>query len=132
MGGLGLIVDVGPGISDTHVVRRVVVVNQRVVVEETPLDQQLVRDRRELPPRRDVSDGAGAGTLLNQVRAVVQDLAPSRSSTRRSGSGCSRTSATRAITSSSIFREALIKTKTHILPKGNIQNIYWQKSPALP
>ena len=29
-------------------------------------------------------------------------------------------------------KEALIKTKMHILPKGNMQKIYRQKSPALP
>jgi len=31
-----------------------------------------------------------------------------------------------------IYREALITTRTHILPKGNMQNIYRQKSSALP
>jgi len=31
-----------------------------------------------------------------------------------------------------VIKEALIKTKTHILLKRNMQNIYRQKSPALP
>jgi hypothetical protein len=51
----------------------VVVVHQRVVVLDAVLQQQLVGDVRELPPRRDVAGRALARDLLDQLDALQED-----------------------------------------------------------
>src|SRR3954451_8139422 len=73
-GGGRVIVDFGPSVTDPHVVRGVIVVHQRVVVQESSLQQDLVGDRRELPPRRHVADRLDAGAPLDELGAVVEDL----------------------------------------------------------
>jgi hypothetical protein len=45
---------------------------ERLVVGDAPLQQQLVGDRAELPPRRDIAGGTPSGPLLDELDAAVE------------------------------------------------------------
>src|SRR6185369_1379991 len=68
------VVDGGPGVAHSHVVRLEVAVHERVVVLDAPFEQQFVGDAAELPPGRDVAGGPAAGDLLDEGDALVQHL----------------------------------------------------------
>ncbi len=68
------IVDLGPAVADPHVIGLVVVVHERVVVFDTPLEQQLVGDGRELPPGRHVAGRPPTRELRDELDALVQHL----------------------------------------------------------
>ena len=71
--GLLRVVDLRPRVADADVVGVEVLVHQGVVVLDAVLEEQLVRDVGELPPRRDVAGRAAAADLLDQADALDQD-----------------------------------------------------------
>lgn len=66
------VIDLGPLVADAHVVRMKIVVHQAVVVLDAFLEQQLVGDVAEFPPRRDIAGRALAGHLRDQVDGFVE------------------------------------------------------------
>jgi hypothetical protein len=69
-----VVVDRRPGITDPHVVRLEVAVHQRVVVLDAALDEELIGDLAELPPRGHVSRRPLAGPGRHEIDAVIQDF----------------------------------------------------------
>lgn len=68
------VVDRRPLVADPDVVRLEVAVHERVVVLDAALEEQLVGDAAELPPRGDVPGGAMPRHLLDQRDALIEDL----------------------------------------------------------
>src|SRR2546426_10462752 len=67
------VIDLRPPVPHADVMGLEVLVHQAVVVLEAALEQELVGDGTEFPPRRDVSRRAVAGQLLRELVTLVQD-----------------------------------------------------------
>ena len=70
--GLLRVVDLRPRVADADVVGLEVLVHERVVVLDPALEQELVGDVGELPPRRHVAGRALARHALDEVDALVE------------------------------------------------------------
>ena len=66
------VIDEGPAVADTHVVRLEILMHQAMVVLDSTFQEQFVGDRAEFPPRRDVAGRAPAGNLGYEVDTLVE------------------------------------------------------------
>ena len=66
------IIDLRPAVTDPQIIRMEIVVHQTVVVNDPMVDQQLVRNIRELPPGRIITNRLLAAQLLDQINTFFQ------------------------------------------------------------
>src|ERR1700728_4388904 len=67
------VIDLGPAVADPHIVRLEVVMHQAVIVLDAFLDQQLVADRTEFPPGRNVARRPFSLQLGDEIDAFVEN-----------------------------------------------------------
>ncbi len=68
------VVDLGPGVTLAGPVGREIPVLEAVVVLVAELQQEVVRDVRDLPPRGDVADRLASREVLDQPDALLQNV----------------------------------------------------------